>query len=371
MRHATLLVLALASVTAACAADADDSSTGTQEADQKVRPSGPNGRGTVTVNIPSWVQPTFTKDGKSYRYTFSFNGTQLEPGKPTLVVPTTTEGNWGCLEINLSGANAITKQRECIWQLPSGGTLTIDLGVAKVWWSGFPRVHVDFAVDEPGTPFVARTWQDKWYFAQAGHVGTNDLPLLLVPGDYVYGVQNRVFREKPFKVVAGQQTDMNADYNEFLSHAKLTYEAAEYPDAISGTPLRCANGRGEKRMSAAGNRWTHYQVMLDRPSVDCELLFANGRLAVPFKLDGAGQTTTMALGRIDVDDVMLADEGNRTVAGTWNVRRKEGDQWGAWLLAKEAPTKRGIDLPTGTYEVAVTYASAVGNKILWHTVDVP
>ena len=44
-------------------------------------------RGTVTVNVPAFFTPSFVVDGESYAYTLAFNGTEMKPGTPTLVVP--------------------------------------------------------------------------------------------------------------------------------------------------------------------------------------------------------------------------------------------------------------------------------------------
>lgn len=347
-----------------------------------MKPRGTLGLATVTVNVPPSFAMSATTGGTTYGYELSFNGTSVEPGKPTRVAPTTTPGNWGCLRIRLSSKAGSTVQEECLWQLAPGSALTIQLGTAKLWWAGYPRVHADFPLGEPGRNRIARTWQDETYPLRDAGLVANDIPILLVPGSYVYGVENGAFPSKPFEVQAGRQTDVNVDYDAQLARLRLDFEAAELPDVprrewanVDWKPsLRCTDAAGSAKTFPIEVRGAsrELQVLLDRPSVACELSFSfPSKLSVPVTLAG-GQLTSKALGRIDVDDVVLTDEGNRVVPGTWNVRRREGGNWGVWLLGPEgAPTSRGLHVPSGSYEVAVTYRSTSDRKTTSHIVDVP
>jgi hypothetical protein len=380
----TLVACLVALAASACAAPDADEATGAEESEQRVKPQGALGLATVTVNVPPSFAMSATIGGATYGYELSFNGTSVEPGKPTRVAPTTTPGNWGCLRIRLSSKAGSTVQEECIFQLAPNKALTIQLGTAKLWWAGYPRVHADFLLGEPGRNRIARTWQDKTYPLRDAGLVANDLPILLVPGSYVYGVENAAFPLKPFTVQAGRQTDVNVDYNALLARLRLDVEAAELPDVspismwmnVDFKPsLRCADAAGSTKTFPIATRSAsrELQVLLDRPSTTCDLSFAFASpFSVPVTLAG-GQLTAQAIGRIDVDDVTLTDEGNRVVPGTWNIRRREGANWGPMLLGPDgAPTSRGVHVPSGKYEVVVTYRTASGEKTTTtHVVVVP
>lgn len=379
-----LLLAATISLPAlACSAPAAEDVESSENA-QTVNPTGPNGRATVTVTIPAFFTPTFEANGATYEYAFEFNGTSLQPGVPTLVVPASNAGNWGCLETTIQRKDRysrvpIASAHECIWQLASGGSLTIELGIAKVWWSGYPQVRGDvFSIATLPRPTVARAWQDARYAQYAASssrpsdyafYAQNEVPLLLVAGDYEFSTANKSYPPKPFVVRAGQQTDMNADYDAFLATARIAYEDTEgFPDAATSPRVRCVNAEGRTAEGGSAGRWTEKLVMLDRDSVSCALVVAGGALSTPLPLSG-GKVTSVALARLNVADVALVDEGNRLVKGKYNVRRKDGDTWSAPFFANKVQTHTGLDLPAGHYEVQVDYASAVGPKSALYEVD--
>lgn len=65
--------------------------------------------------------------------------------------------------------------------------------------------------------------------------------------------------------------------------------------------------------------------------------------------------------RLDVDDVVLTDEGGMTVRGAYSVRNKAT---GATLAAGQ--TKTGVDLPPGEYILTIYYSSPQGTP---HHID--
>ena len=65
-------------------------------------------------------------------------------------MPRQVDGDWGCLTAKVyelgkrpDDTVRVTTMAECPWQLPSAQALTIDLGTAKVWWSGYPSLRRD------------------------------------------------------------------------------------------------------------------------------------------------------------------------------------------------------------------------------------
>lgn len=95
------------------------------------------------------------------------------------------------------------------------------------------------------------------------------------------------------------------------------------------------------------------------------------RLTGDVRFSASGATpTSVALGRIDVDDVdvELPSGARERRAGTYRVTHRTG---GA-VTDRELPTNTGIDVPPGTYEVVVTYVANTGVlQTSRHTVTTP
>jgi hypothetical protein len=195
----------------------------------------------------------------------------------------------------------------------------------------------------------------------------NDVQLLLVPGDYQYATDDARLPSKPFKVVAGKQTDFDADFDDWMARVNLSYEDTEgFPDATLAPELLCFDADGKNQGHLATSRWTNQLVMLDAKTTSCSIVVA-GTLQ-SFTLS-PGQTASIALGRLNVDDVELTDEGGQKVKGSFNVQRWNGTAWSAPLLAKPAGTYAGLDLPKDRYQVTIDYQVATGHKTQVFTVD--
>ena len=161
MRLPTLLsVLALPGLVAlvACSSPPSDDGAEGSESDLTVTPSGTNGSTTmtVTVNIPPPIPQTFTLDGSRYSYEITFQGVKLQAGKPK-VVPV-GNGQAQCLTANLlkNGYAISTGFKACDWHTPGRGSLTIDLGTAKLWWTGYPELRTDVASLDDSVPTITR-----------------------------------------------------------------------------------------------------------------------------------------------------------------------------------------------------------------------
>jgi hypothetical protein len=327
-----------------------------------VRPGGTNDRATVTINAPSW---------------FTFNETPIELGKPTLVTPAKNEGNWVCLSITLEARPGGTStSRECIWQVPARSTNVIELGIAKLWWSGYPQVRSDvFSLAEGYRGALERTYGGARYrqydalntnLRQYGLLAQNDVPLLLVPGDYEFTVNNPNYPAKKIRVEAGKQIDVNTDNDAFLAPLELPYEGKDgFIDAyVNNATVTCKNIYGVDRIMGRGTRMEKQLVLLDRSSVDCTMITASNH-TFPVKLE-AGKTTRIPMKRLNVEDVTLTDEGNRTVRGTYTIVALEGGANGrSWARS----TNTGVDLPPSKYAVDVSYTSGTGPRTLRYEVD--
>lgn len=347
-----------------CAATGDTPTT-QREDDQKVKPSGLYGRGTVTLEIAASQPTTFTTGGRTYAYAFAFNGVEIEPGKPTLVPAGTGSWHQSCLEIRLtSNGGRISSAYECIWQLPAGGEVTVQLGTAKLWWANHPEARSDvFVAVDVGTTTLERRWEGQRYpmYSTGGSydlLSTNDVPLFLVPGDYAVARANPSMPERSFTVAALRQTDVEVDLRGQLGSLQFTYEAPEFPDAASGATLRCWDRLRQKSWTRSfEGRPGSSTIMVDGEGADCEVSFVHDRVTERVRV-ARGGTAEIAVRRLEVDDVFLRDE-NRTVPGVFDVRRRDATGWGPMLLGA-TPTRRGLDLPRGHYEVWVTHETARG-----------
>ena len=99
-----------------------------------------------------------------------------------------------------------------------------------------------------------------------------------------------------------------------------------------------------------------------------------------------GQTVTIPIERLDVDDVEVVTEAGATrfVKGTYQVFRQEGSGWrlvSLWDrrvncsnvagMLNTFATGTGLDVPAGTYKVEIKYTTAEGAKSQEHVVTVP
>ena len=130
------------------------------------------------------------------------------------------------------------------------------------------------------------------------------------------------------------------------------------------TSFSCIGWHGAERVP--GGR-AKQLVMLASDTSECQLEFGIN-LTEPFTLTRQ-QTTTMQTHRLNVDDVVLTDEGNRKVTGTFNVRRARPTSWSGWILADQTKTPGAVDLPSGHYQVRVTFQSATGPSTTDYEVD--
>jgi hypothetical protein len=362
---------------AGCSSESADS-TSSADDDYTVQPSGTNGLATVTVRAPASFKEVVQIGGIWYRYELSFNGSQVRLNQPSKVKATTTPGNWGCLRINIWSGDLDTNNagaNECIWQVAPGGTLTIDLGVAKLWWSGYPQARDEvFSLTTSSRGTLSRVWGDQRYaqYERArdryAMYKKNDIPLLLAPGDYSYASDNANYPAKPFRVEPLKQIDLNVDNDAFLSTVELTYEDKEgFRDASpAGVQVQCKNLAGElKSTGFRDERWAKKLLFLDRGQVDCTLISPAG-ISLPLTLEG-GQTQKLDLVRLNVDDVTVTDEGNRKATGTYVIRSLEGPVVSAW--SQPTPTRTGYDLPKGRYEIAVTFTASTGPRTTTYEAD--
>jgi hypothetical protein len=121
---------------------------------------------------------------------------------------------------------------------------------------------------------------------------------------------------------------------------------------------------------AASEGANHYEIVVNN-------------VPVPLQL-GPGDTKTIKLERLDVDDVEVTKENGETymVRGTWQLYRQGPNN--AWLpitikqdcsngagQAASFPTNAGLDVLPGTYRLVISYTTGEGPKTQEQTVTVP
>lgn len=112
-----------------------------------------------------------------------------------------------------------------------------------------------------------------------------------------------------------------------------------------------------------------------------EVVVSNVATSLPLK---PGETKTVQLERLDVDDVEVTKENGGTymVKGTWKLFRQQANgSWAPMTVRQDCsngagqqishPTGTGIDVLPGTYRILISYSTAEGQKTQDHTVTVP
>ena len=338
-----------------------------------VKPSGTGDLGTVTVHLPPGYVATVPS--LSARFVFKFNGTEITPEAPTRVLPAQNSGSWGCLEVLLvKGSGVLARSNECTYQLRAGETKTINLSLLKAWWSAYPNVWASMVTsDAQGTAHVARLYGSNVYrqWEAAGYAlyGRNDIALPVVPGTYQYAIEGSPLPPFVIDVPEGQQVDANVGYDAFLATLDVAFPDPEgMPDSSPSASTIAVSCPGAKRTFTSPAKALPVTILLGRNDLATACSYTANGFTTAFSLKPQAHVSA-PLKRLNIDDVTLTDEAGAKVPGSFQVRRWDdvANDWGQWAV--DGRTHTGIDVPSGKYQILVTYSPHGQSRQQWLEVN--
>lgn len=347
-----------------CAQPARDEGVDAQESDVTVRPTDTGDLATVTFTLPASYRADVPELGA--RFEFKFNGTDIQPNVPAKVVAAKNDGNWGCLYIGLrSGSRTIGASHECIYQVAPRATRSFALSLVKLWWTNYPNAWATMVTsDASGQASFARldgsnAWS-QWDTSGAYALfGRNDIALPIAPGRYRYRIAGSPLPAFTFDVAPGVQVDQNAAYDDHLAYVDIGFpdrEGYADRDAQSSTISLSCPGVTKRFAGGAGATEIPVSILVGRKDADTACTYTVNGFSGGLALRPTSTHAKLPLHRLNVDDVTLTDENGATIAGTYTVRRfdEASATWGAW--SSSGTTRTGLDVPSGKYQVRVTYS---------------
>jgi hypothetical protein len=402
-RIALPVVLASLSILGACTAGVDED-VGAGEGDIKIKPADSELLGALLLSRASGVDTAIPGE----RGTFA--GVTLEVGAPARMNPAS-----GCVKF---ASNAFSLPTEaCGVAVERSRTTEVKLAAVKVTYdqtSDEGRLRTDFG---PRASLVVSQAQQGGLVAVSDgqHVGFRTNPataewVSLLGGEYTFSFGPKVLEPRTVRLGPDSKTELDlTPATDVRATIAIKWPTRENPDAKHVNYPQCAMNHSYlvhrsidrtddgsptyhgddgvvsfQRLDLASNATFkvfpftaseaphHYEVVVNNVIV---------------KVDARpGQTVTIPIERLDVDDVEIVTEAGdrRYVKGTYQVFRREGSTWrllSLWdrrtncstvaSMLNTFPTGTGIDVPSGTYKVVVKYTTADGAKSQEHVVTVP
>lgn len=433
MRTSSLLAFGLpllgllSLATAACTADSSsDDNLGEDEGAKKIKPTDSENLGRIQLNWPQGWQVPVNPSTDAYA---QYRGANVVIGTASRL----KEGD-GCVDLN-SGLGRAT---ECGVGITKGKLTTFDLAAMKLSadTSASGKLISDFGpkpylqitrtgvTQSNGTQSDVTLWIDSNHASLAGLLARQN-GVVIMGGAYVFSWQLPIL--DPIKKTIARGSNQAIDLNPPERRATIHVNAPkrENPNATATCSSANRNFIVQRKVQNANNAYSEpdgYSQRIGTEGTTPSYSAAEGIVAwrsVPLDKDmdirvfpfaeleapmhyewivngvvipidaKPGQTTTIDMQRLDVDDVEVEKEDGSTysVKGTYQVYRQGPNA--SWIPITQPigqysdcsgssgratwtpPTGTGMDLPEGTYRVVISYNTAEGAKTQDQTVTLP
>jgi hypothetical protein len=357
MRHLLFAVAALLAVPAiGCTAGGDDSSS--SSSDVTLHPSA---GGSVVLTLKAPPVLTNTPDARDYHYFYGSAKTEIVVNQP-IRLPYAPDKN-GKTPIRIE------------YRAPSGGgmALEVPLAIAKgpstIELAAISAVHDAVSVDAglidlegyaPDGKLTLsiddeeRSWETLPGTAAEGVLAHfSILPSFVGTYSWAYNGSTTVTTVDPRMVTSLFPGAAVLPFG----HITMTPDAnaSSFPLAQQQAfDIRCPNGKGGSLALGADS------TFFATEPVSCTWGFGAARADVALS---PRATVSLEVKRLELDDVELTDEAGVKVPGTYEVFH------GDVSVAKDLPTKTGLDLPPGHYKVVISYTTSNGPDSLTQEVD--
>ncbi len=425
-RPRALFALLLLAAAPACTASDDDAGTG-DESDLRIKPKDGETLARLTVATPSgWTLPVNASEDA----TVSYRGVQQPLNAPQRL----PEGDGSLLfrgkfDVQVTAGNV---------KLEKGKLKTVELGAMKPTFVPATESSSTLRRDFGPTPsltvhYTAPGLAEAQVFGQsranpAFWNGAPQRPLLAPPGDYRFSWGMPILTDVKKTLGSGENAtvdlapsdkrativvkkpaarelpDVPAVRCHLPARTFLVHRRAENTNGVWGEPpsydqnqtspqdLPLQPGSNHYGSSEQITSWAALPLKNDTTVKVFPFAASEGanhyelvvnNVATPLALK-PGDTKTVQLERLDVDDVEVTKETGETymVKGTWQLFRQGANN--AWLpitvrqdcstgagAQTSFPTNSGLDVLPGTYRLVISYATAEGTKTQDHTVSVP
>lgn len=431
IRVVSLLAVLAASGAVACSGESDEQELGVAEGEKRIKISDSENLGEIQVGLPTgWPANQTGFIGLGTGFSVQYRDSELALGVPMRVT-----GGPGCVQ--LRGAFA-GEMETCNVTVAKSFRTTFNLAGLQLGWdpnSAQSTLRVDFgpvpsftlkrlaqATGEPDRVIVGPG--NLGYNQYAQHI-TSSLGALVLPGKYEldYGVGAAL---KPLSVSLSQGQYKKVSTMPADKRAKLVVKPPVRDLPNPARPGACVGqatnfvimrdnnaaptvrpepdlkhfryGAGLGQASSYGIRQFYAMdgttpielVMFPLSATDdtmhYEVVANNVMMPITLK---AGQTKTVQLERLDVDDVDVTKEDGTTysVKGYYTVERDDNGTW-VPVMAQQteyygscvdsgsatpfgASTGTGLDVLPGNYRVTTRYSTAEGQKTNVQTVSLP
>jgi hypothetical protein len=347
----------------ACASEPE--SVARDDADLTVRPSGPGGDATLTVELPpevfgAVIDDAGTSTAAALRIFYGKNQ-EVRAGVPTRVRPEPDREGFSPITIKYSAWGHQLTYGDRL-TLKSGDNLTLRLGAVRLggWTtadvpnidvSGFhPREGIDFVWGDNRYPKWVPETADGWWIVK---YWSPALPVFA--GHYEYSFHHPAFPILPFDVAAGKVTSLDVGQPDPFARVSVT-RASDV--AFSDAPNTSTTSTVSCGIKAANVTLGTTATLFTASPTTC-LYVLNRATSAPFAVDPR-QTVAVTAQRLEVDDVALTDEAGTKVHGTYSVYQWRPGGVRSPAILSNAPTKTGVDLPPGSYHITIRYTSPQG-----------
>ena len=433
MRLVSVFAILIASGAVACSGgDRDDQELGVAEGEKRIKISDSENLGEIQVGLPTgWPANQTGFIGLGTGFSVQYRDSELKLGVPERVT-----GGTGCVQLRGAFAGAM---EACKVTVAKSFRTTFDLAALQMGWdpnSAQSTLRVDFG---PVPSFTLKrlaqtTGEPDRVIVGPGNVGYNHygqpiisaLGALVLPGKYEldYGVGaalkplsvslsqgqykkvSTMPADKRAKLVVkppvrelpnparpgacvGQATNFVIMRDNSAGPSQLRPEP-DLKDFRYGAGLGQASSYGIRQFYSMDGTTPIELVMFPLSATDdtmhYEVVANNVMMPITLK---AGQTKTVQLERLDVDDVDVTKEDGTTysVKGYYYVERDDNGTWVPVMTQMTesygscvdsgsatpfgATTGTGLDVLPGNYRVTIHYSTAEGQKTSVQTVSLP
>lgn len=315
-----------------------------------LHPSGPGGDVTLTLTVPNSVWPAH----------YFYNGIELQPNVATSLPYFASSSGRVPISITVGTKDGQTLKAELDVPIAIGSN-TVALGAMRLTHAVPTADHVIILDPAPRSGILdfvdGERSYEMWKLAQGGapsmdvYAGEPIVPTFV--GHYAFNGSSGT--DVGFDVAAGQTVDANMKEDLQFSTVVMRPDPtpAQFPNGIPNQtfPVRCVY---DSPVSEQGAMVGQTVGVFARKPANCT--WGYGAVSVSFTL-APNSVYDAQLKHLDVDDVDLTDQPGQKAAGTYVVQLPNGTR-----ITDSLPTKTGVDLPPGTYEVTTTYAGVDGFK---------